>query len=214
VKKTHQHNSVSGFTFTDIDMLVANTELFQESEIKIFTEIANAVNKALWENDTSKYTNVDELISIMCKIESNAFNNWLDAYTLCATGLYIKSSFFNHSCYQNIFKYELPSSTNHIYYALRDIKTGEALTYCYIIPGDDVVQRRKDLSNYYHFTCTCERCIDDENNGHTYDKFVADLCKNPKCRCAIFDIPEGMTLEGKGGKYCSICKFDTPNRTQ
>jgi len=131
----------------------------------------------------------------MCRIESNAFNIWLDPYTSCATGLYLTSSFVNHSCCSNIFKYDLLGTTNHKYYALRDIKTGEALTYCYIIPGDNVIQRRKDLLNYYHFTCTCERCIDDENNGHIYDKFVEDLCK--KCNCIIFDIPEGITLEGK-----------------
>jgi len=126
---------------------------------------------------------------------------------------FLISCFFNHSCYPNVFKF-FHNNANHIsFYATRDIKAGEALTFSYIDLNDSYHVRQQITQNTYCFACKCERCEDELNGGHAFDKFQKEgVCQNSDCVGTIIDLPEGINIDGSEGIICQICKTNTPNR--
>jgi SET domain len=72
-------------------------------------------------------------------------------------GLYLASSFLNHSCTANTTP--VFYGTNAVFYAIKPIKAGEQLTHEYIISVNAPASKRQDLFNSMHnFTCTCVAC--------------------------------------------------------
>ncbi len=69
-------------------------------------------------------------------------------------GLYLKSSFFNHSCLPNCFYFGV---ANLLFVkAIDNIKEGEELTISYIEPKP-LYQRRNEM-NKWNFQCNCKLC--------------------------------------------------------
>ena len=72
-------------------------------------------------------------------------------------GLYVKSSFFNHSCDPNCFYFGIANLL--IVKAIKNIKKGEELTVSYIEPKPKFM-RKNDLGRW-EFECECKYCIEE-----------------------------------------------------
>ena len=86
-------------------------------------------------------------------------------------GLYIKSSFFNHSCEPNCFYYGIANLL--IVKAIKNINKGEELTVSYIEPKPAYMRKNELLK--WEFNCECKYC-----------KEEADIC-NKDSYFKIFD---------------------------
>ena len=69
-------------------------------------------------------------------------------------GLYINSSFFNHSCEPNCFYFGIANML--IVKAIKNIKKGEELTVSYIEPKPMALRKNELLK--WDFTCDCKYC--------------------------------------------------------
>jgi hypothetical protein len=88
--------------------------------------------------------------------------------------LFLKHSFYNHSCAPNAFLSMEPGDATVMAQVrmLRPLQPKEAVTISYIpTSGMDKQERQATLSSGYHFTCSCETCA-----GDTYE----DLVKVPE----------------------------------
>jgi len=206
----------SELVLEDIYLLIGNNELFPEATIKDYTDASHIVNKSIWRDDISKYK-IESVLDLICKIQCNTYGHFIDATNATYLAFYYAGAFINHSCHPNDFKFteETKDGTiTHYNYALRDLKAGEDFTISYIELVDSVIDRRKNLQQYC-FTCFCERCVDESNGGHTFDKFLeTNVCQSPSCKGTVIYLPEGITLGKNSGIICSLCGTNTPNRSQ
>ena len=78
--------------------------------------------------------------------------------TICnfEAGLFITLSKFNHSCVPNIASMYVNPYLR--VYATRKIKVDEELCFCYYGKFTDYIERQKNLSLRWGFTCYCELC--------------------------------------------------------
>lgn len=72
--------------------------------------------------------------------------------------MYLALARLNHSCIPNAQQTHIPSTTEEVLYASRDIEIGEEINDCYIDLRQDREARRHELSKYYRFHCTCPAC--------------------------------------------------------
>lgn len=74
-------------------------------------------------------------------------------------GLYILSSFYNHSCVPNTRSSYPENNTWHVY-ASKPIDAGQEIFISYVdhMKGKTVETRRQHLYNHYGFWCECPRC--------------------------------------------------------
>jgi tetratricopeptide (TPR) repeat protein len=106
------------------------------------------------------------------------------------TGLWITSSFFNHSCISNTsswFLGDLMAIVN-----TRFIKAGEEVTVSYVSARDSLKDRRKAMQSY-NFTCNCELCImetglDEKRLDALMDKYDREIAPRIR-RCDLRVIP-------------------------
>lgn len=83
--------------------------------------------------------------------------------TTCA--MYLALARLNHSCIPNAQQTHIPTTTEEVLYAARDIAIGEEINDCYIDLRQDRQQRCKELSEYYRFLCQCPACsVDNESS--------------------------------------------------
>jgi hypothetical protein len=82
--------------------------------------------------------------------------------TSCA--MYLALARLNHSCYPNAQQTHIPTTTEEVLYAARDISEGEEINDCYIDLRRSREHRRQELQEYYRFDCMCAACsIGDDN---------------------------------------------------
>ncbi|CAO3680816.1 unnamed protein product [Umbelopsis vinacea] len=93
---------------------------------------------------------------------------------------------FAHSCSPNLFLRYDPAAGTMIFTLVRDVRSGELLTFSYL-PEDDsslggllcgtTESRRQKTWNFKFFTCTCERCNDfDWARGVQCQQCLSDRC--------------------------------------
>ncbi|KIW78123.1 hypothetical protein Z517_07956 [Fonsecaea pedrosoi CBS 271.37] len=72
-----------------------------------------------------------------------------------------EASRMNHDCAPNAIFYINASTLAHVVRATRPIRKGEEITIAYTNPLAPRAVRQKYLSDAFHFTCTCSRCLRD-----------------------------------------------------
>lgn len=106
--------------------------------------------------------NLKEIISNNAILTVRTNKKKIAPLDLCY-GLYIKGSFFNHSCLPNCFYYGV---ANFMFVkTVSDVKKGEELTLSYIEPKP-LYERRNEM-NKWNFICKCRLC---ENEVTMCDK--------------------------------------------
>ena len=110
---------------------------------------------------TFEYTedNIRDIISTNAILTLRNDRKKIAPIELCY-GLYINSSFFNHSCDPNCFYYGIANML--IVKAIKDIKKGEELTVAYIEPKP-AYMRKNELSKW-GFNCDCKYCKEEADN--------------------------------------------------
>ncbi|OAL40158.1 hypothetical protein AYO20_00578 [Fonsecaea nubica] len=79
-----------------------------------------------------------------------------------------EASRMNHDCAPNAVFYINASTLAHVVRATRPIRKGEEITIAYTNPLAPRAVRQKYLSDAFHFTCTCSRCVrDGRTDTHT-----------------------------------------------
>jgi hypothetical protein len=92
---------------------------------------------------------------------SNSFGIWEqpvgpDSENL-GSAMYPSASYFNHACDSNVKKDRQGRSIAFV--ASRDIHEGEEICITYGDIDRDVMERRRNLKEWWGFTCTCPRCL-------------------------------------------------------
>lgn len=77
----------------------------------------------------------------------------------CCTGIYIRSSYINHSCVRNSHRTTIGDLL--LLYATKDIKKGEELTISYGYDLDMFASRKEAISSMWNFQCNCPLCVAD-----------------------------------------------------
>ena len=114
--------------------------------------------------------NIRDIISTNAILTLRNDRKKISSIELCY-GLYINSSFFNHSCDPNCFYFGIANLL--IVKAIKDIKKGDELTVNYIEPKP-AFMRKNELSKW-EFNCQCKYC-----------KEEADIC-NKDAYFKVFD---------------------------
>ncbi|KIW88631.1 uncharacterized protein Z519_10677 [Cladophialophora bantiana CBS 173.52] len=70
-----------------------------------------------------------------------------------------ESSRMNHDCAPNAIFHVNSSTLTHVVRAVRPIPKDQEITIAYTSPLDTRATRQKYLSDAFHFTCTCPRCL-------------------------------------------------------
>lgn len=76
----------------------------------------------------------------------------------------------NHSCIPNAQQTHIPSTTEEVLYACRDIAIGDEINDCYIELRRSRDDRRKELQQLFRFDCECLNCCLDAAEGAADDK--------------------------------------------
>ena len=92
---------------------------------------------------------------------SNSFGIWEqpvgpDSENL-GSAMYPSASYFNHACDSNVKKDR--HGRRIAFVASRDIQVGEEICITYGDADGDVLERRRNLLEWWGFACTCPRCL-------------------------------------------------------
>jgi len=99
-----------------------------------------------------------EVEELLGAIECNGFGLWdYQSDQLLGMSVCVSASLFNHSCAPNVAR--VTHGLRMTFYTLAPTRAGEALCISYLDPRHDRSQRRKELLDFYGFTCQCLRCI-------------------------------------------------------
>lgn len=169
--------------------------------------------------------NPGRVFSLAGKIKSNVFGIWCrngSEPVWCGAALYLKCSFFNHSCFPNctviqdsntkLYGQLHPCGAAFTIRSLCAIPKGTELCISYISLDDNTEVRKKTLQTNWLFTCACERCKD----PHSDEKSIASFCcRTPKCTGGLL-IPsadveiedDDASAERKNGedKMVGVCR--------
>ncbi|KAM9995945.1 hypothetical protein ACTFIY_002122 [Dictyostelium cf. discoideum] len=194
------------------------------------------------------------ILRLLCKIRANYFGLWNSAYKpiplnsididdndnninnnnkekstnndylWCGSGVYLKLSLFNHSCFPNcttLIEYNLNkknnnsngNNNNYSYgdtnqltisiITLRDIEENQELLITYIPLNQKINDRVKSLKSNWLFQCDCKRCHFEKINENQTEKIYKDsCCANQKCSGGLLIPLEQNSTQG----ICRVCK--------
>lgn len=78
-------------------------------------------------------------------------------------GIYLRSSYFNHSCRPNVDRAHFAGNKQLGFVACEDVAAGEQLFIEYIDTRLPIHERRQMLALRYGFLCSCPRCLEEEH---------------------------------------------------
>eukprot|EP01033_Poteriospumella_lacustris_P006923 gene6923-4989_t len=84
---------------------------------------------------------------------TNCFDMTDSIYGTCCA-MYLALARLNHSCCPNAQQTHIPTTTEEVLFAARDIAEGEEINDCYIDLRQNRSHRRHELQEYYRFHCT------------------------------------------------------------
>jgi len=132
-----------------------------------------------------------ELSSLISKVKSNIFGIWSrngNEPVWCGGSLYVRSSFFNHSCFPNCsviqdsntksYAHLYPGGASFTVRCLSNTPRGTELCISYIPLDECTAKRRHILQKNWLFLCNCRRCCDPSSDDKPISKYC---CKTPKC---------------------------------
>jgi len=110
-------------------------------------------------------------------------------------GFYPSLSFYNHSCAPNTYKRREGTQIKLV--ALCDIPAGIEMCHSYIDLHENTNQRRNVLDQSYGFTCTCQRCEDEDYDLEFVENFVC-----PDINCG------GLFITYENSLICINCGYE------
>eukprot|EP01132_Coremiostelium_polycephalum_P003269 gene3269-4094_t len=161
----------NGLRYKDYNQLVSNIESFPESlKESLSYWICKYIVKLAHEK-TGRIEDEIDLLNIVLRNRCNAFyiqgrlkEGGNGESRGC--GVYVRNSFFNHSCKPNVNYWVLGNSLEVECSLMRPVKKGEELSISYIDTSASLKNRREKLLEGYLFHCLCDKCIEDEMNGN------------------------------------------------
>ncbi|KAL9642762.1 hypothetical protein ABK040_009839 [Willaertia magna] len=105
-----------------------------------------------------KDVDISYCYSIISRLQRNTFTICNEEMNNIGSGIYLKSSLFNHSCTPNCTV--TFDKDKHIYIRVieENINIGDPLTINYVDLLDVTPNRKEKLLKQYHFECNCTRC--------------------------------------------------------
>ncbi|KAJ0421894.1 S-adenosyl-L-methionine-dependent methyltransferase [Aspergillus carlsbadensis] len=159
--------------YQTMEAMRGNQDLWPQEKISRWKDL---VQKYLSDQETGVAANVsnDEIISLICKEESNSFGLYpghtgspecLDGKRGPQYGLgcYPHATICNHSCSPNL-KHGPDEKGRMVLTATRDIAAGEecCIAYFDLTIHVGLQARRRRTRELFTFECTCERCLREE----------------------------------------------------
>jgi SET and MYND domain-containing protein len=162
----------NGLRYKDYASLITNRENFPQATIESLDYwICDYIRRlGEWVGGRTE-TNI-ELLDILLRNRCNAFyiqgrlrdvavaQGMVGQSRGC--GIYVRNSFFNHSCQPNVNYWVVENSLRVECTASVPVKKGEELNISYIDTAQDLAARREKLLESYLFTCDCARCTREE----------------------------------------------------
>ena len=138
----------------------------------------------------------DELLEIYGRVLINSFNVMNEDYQSVGIGLYLAASVLDHSCVPNAavvfdglrLKVRVTDPDLKSISDIRDLR----ISYTHLL--NETEMRRKELREQYYFTCDCDRCQGDYEQGK--EQFKLNCAKCPDCNGPV---------AVKGDKTCGKC---------
>lgn len=165
----------NGLTYEDYCQLVSNRENFPQATIESLEYwICDYIRRLGEWVGHRKESNI-ELLDILLRNRCNAFyiqgrlrehpatKDMVGQSRGC--GIYVRNSFFNHSCRPNVNYWVVENSLRVECTAGEAVAQGEELCISYIDTQQDLASRRAKLQESYLFTCDCARCTEEEAGG-------------------------------------------------
>ncbi|KAL2064031.1 hypothetical protein VTL71DRAFT_4525 [Oculimacula yallundae] len=170
------------FNSTSRTQRPAQAALFLQLRQKVYENFRGGQNEAFWDLDAGGYVRSGKEGSIVDGVPvvdtflieairlKNCFScprlslSLLQEHlsssslnpTLLSTGLWIKSSYINHSCLPNLTRAFIGDMM--IIHANSDIPPNTELTHQYLAPETSYLTRRKKFPLHWDFTCDCLLC--------------------------------------------------------
>ena len=145
-------------------------------------------------------TSEEEVIAILCILDTNTFQVLAPGSARSLAGLYLRVSLLNHSCVPNcrlIFR----SDNSLQVRASLEIRRGQQVNISYTPPFFSVIARNNILNRGKQFLCSCPRCQDPSELGTNLSSV----------RCDAEECEGGRGLYQHTGAFsedweCSQCK--------
>jgi len=158
----------NGLRYSDYAELVSNIENFDES---LKNSLSFWICKYIvgLAKDVHREEDEIDLLNILLRNRCNAF--YIQGRPKDGSpgesrgcGVYVRNSFFNHSCDPNVNYWVLNNTLEVECSLLRPVKENEELCISYIDTTFKLKKRRAKLLEGYLFHCTCTKCLSDELN--------------------------------------------------
>jgi len=158
--------------YSDYVRLITNRENFSQDTIGSLDYWICDYIRRLGEWVGERKEDNIELLDIILRNRCNAFyiqgrlrdeavtNGMVGTSRGC--GIYVRNSFFNHSCQPNVNYWVVENSLRVECTSASDVVAGDELTISYIDTALDLESRRAKLQESYLFTCDCPRCSREE----------------------------------------------------
>jgi hypothetical protein len=162
--------------FEDMSILLSNREHFSKEDLNQISYFWRKADEIMKSDSKSQYDwnkwwpKEKEFTEMACQIYCNCIGF---RYNPCGRGLWIASSFLNHSCNPNLML--LDSGGSQIKYVATDnIKPGTDLTISYV-NITSYQERRSKLSRCYYFDCSCDLCSQEAAHPTTTETKTAPM---------------------------------------
>lgn len=110
----------------------------------------------------------------------------------------------NHACYNNT-NYVKQENLQLQLRAQMSIREGEEITTRYVSSTLGNCRRRRDLSKYWYFSCTCVRCRDSTEFGTHMSSVRCSVCKMGLC-------VKIQALDWDSDWQCNVCSKRVPDK--
>ncbi|KAM9992673.1 hypothetical protein ACTFIY_010111 [Dictyostelium cf. discoideum] len=157
----------NGLRYNDYAELVSNVENYNESlKESLSYWICKYVVKL--SAKLGKIEDEFDLLNILLRNRCNAF--YIQGRPRDGSsgesrgcGVYVRNSFFNHSCDPNVNYWVVNNTLEVECTLLKSVKEGDELTISYIDTSGLLNKRREKLKEGYLFNCLCIKCVADES---------------------------------------------------
>jgi len=207
-------------------LLLADHSCEYSEEVKHEISSMAETIKLLEDTPGTLFESPDELCSLISKVKSNSFAIWSrNGYepVWCGISLYLRSSFFNHSCFPNCtviqdnntkgFAHLYPGGASFTIRTLCFVPKGTELCISYIPLDDNTAKRQKMLQANWLFLCNCVRCSDPTSDDRPITVYC---CRASKCSGGLLipnadatadqeDDPEEVDYSRMTVGVCRVC---------
>ncbi|XP_022993816.1 histone-lysine N-methyltransferase ASHR1 [Cucurbita maxima] len=180
IRRKLQSEKVIPTTATDnyklVEALIDHMSGIDEKQLVLYAQMGTLVNLILqWPE-----MNVKEIARHFSKLACNAHTICDSELRPLGTGLYPVISIINHSCLPNaVLVFEGRSA---VVRAVQHIPAGAEVSISYIETAGSTMTRQKALKENYLFTCTCSRCVKDQEDEIKESAILEGYrCKNDQC---------------------------------